>query len=71
MVVEADVMPFADMLLRDEAWGSALGHVRCMGSPNIDLTSVAILVGKAEFNEPVPMHVDVDALDTDGLRSVV
>jgi hypothetical protein len=67
MVVEADVMPFAETLLRDNAWGSALGHVGRMGSPTVELASMAILVGKAELNEPLPVDVNVDALDVDGV----
>jgi hypothetical protein len=54
-VVEACVMSFPEMLLRNNACGSALGHVGRMGGPNMELTSVAILVGKVELNEPVPM----------------
>jgi hypothetical protein len=32
----------------------------------VDVTSVAILVVTVEFNEPVPLNVNVDALEVDG-----
>jgi hypothetical protein len=38
-----------------------------MGGPNMTLTRVAILVGKVDFNEPVPVNVNVNALDVDGI----
>jgi hypothetical protein len=66
-VVEDSVMPFVEMLMGDDAWGSALGHVGRIGAPNVELTSVAILVDKVEFNEPVPVNIHVDALDVNGV----
>jgi hypothetical protein len=62
-VVEANVVPLPEMPLRDNAWCTALGHARRVGGPNVVLTSVAILVGKVELNEPVPVDVNVDAFD--------
>jgi acetone carboxylase gamma subunit len=65
--VEANVVPFAKMLVGDDAWGSVLGHAGRIGGPNVDLTSVAILVDKVEFNEPVTMNVNIEAFDVDGV----
>jgi hypothetical protein len=65
--VEVDVVPFLEMFLRDNASGTALGHVGRVGGPNVDLTSVSIMVGKVKLNEPVPSNVDVDAFDVDGV----
>jgi hypothetical protein len=67
IIVEDDVMPLPETLLRSNAWGFALGHVGHVGGPDVELTSVAILVGKVELNEPVPMDVDVDIFDVGGV----
>jgi hypothetical protein len=67
-VVETDVMPFVEMIVTDNVWRSTFGHVGRMGGPNLELVSVAILVGKVELNEPVPVDVNVDAFaDVDGV----
>jgi hypothetical protein len=66
-VVEANVMPFAKMLVGDDARGSVLGHAGRMGGPDVDLTSVAIHIDKVEFNEPVPLNVNIEAFDVDGV----
>jgi hypothetical protein len=63
--VEQGVVPFAELLLGDYARGFTLGHTGRIGGPIVDLTSVAILVGKKEFNEPVPVNVNVNAPDVD------
>jgi hypothetical protein len=66
MVVEIDVVPFPEMLLGDDAGGSAFEHAGRMGGPDVKLTRMAILVGEVELNEPIPMNANVDALDVDG-----
>jgi hypothetical protein len=38
-----------------------------VGGSNVELTSVAILVGKVELNESIPVDVHVDAFDVDGV----
>jgi hypothetical protein len=43
-VVEANAVPFPEMLMIYDAWGTALGHVWRVSNPNVDLTSLAILV---------------------------
>jgi hypothetical protein len=69
-VVEAHVVPFPEMLMGYDAWCTALGHVRSVGGPNVELTSVAILVGKVELNEPVIVDVNVDAFDVDEIAKL-
>jgi hypothetical protein len=66
MVGETDVVPFAEMLLRDDAWGTAFGHAGRVGGPDVELPRVAIFVGEVEFNELIPINVHVDAFDMDG-----
>jgi hypothetical protein len=69
-VVEGDVVPFPEMLLGDNAWCTALGHIRGVGGPTVELTSVAILAGKVELNESVTVDVNFDALDVDGVAKL-
>jgi hypothetical protein len=65
-IVEDDVMMFAEMRLRDDAWGAALGHVGRMAGPNMELRSVAIMIGKVELSEPVSVDINVEAYEDDG-----
>jgi hypothetical protein len=66
-VVEAHVVPFLEILLGDNALCTTLGHVKRVSGPNVELTSLAILVGKVELNEPVTMNLSIDAFDVDGV----
>jgi hypothetical protein len=66
MKMEADVVPFPEMLIRDYARSSALGHAGRMSGTDVKLTRVAIMVGEVELNYPIPMNVNVDAFDVDG-----
>jgi hypothetical protein len=34
--------------------------------PNVELTGVAIFIGKVDLHEPVPMDVNIDAFDVEG-----
>jgi hypothetical protein len=63
MVVEADVVPFPEILVGDDAWVAAFGHA---GRMDVNLTGVAILVGEAVYSETIPMNANVDAFDVDG-----
>ena len=65
-VMEADVVSGPEMLLRDDAWGTAFGHVRRVGSPNAKLTGVAVFIDKMEFDKAVAVDVNIDAFDVDG-----
>jgi hypothetical protein len=65
-VMETDVVPVPEMLLRDHAWGSAFGHVGRVGSPNAKLTGVAVFIDKVDHDEPVAMDINIDAFDVDG-----
>jgi hypothetical protein len=49
-VIDDDVVPLAEMLMRDDDWRAALGHVGNMGGPSVDLVGRTILVGKVEFD---------------------
>jgi hypothetical protein len=44
-VVKADVVPLAEMLMGKDVGVSMLGHVGRMGSPDLYLAGVTILVG--------------------------
>jgi hypothetical protein len=61
MVMETDVVPVPEMLLRDGVGGSALGHVGRVGSPNAMLIGVAVFIDKVELDEPVAMDVNIYA----------
>jgi hypothetical protein len=65
-VMEADVVSVPEMLLRDDAWGTAFGHVRCVGSPNAKLTGVPVFIDKMEFDKAVAVDVNIYAFDVDG-----
>jgi hypothetical protein len=65
-VVEVYVVSLAEMLLRDCARDTALGHVRRMGGPNVYVAGMAMLVGKVKFIDPVSVDVDVDNFDVGG-----
>jgi hypothetical protein len=45
MVMEADVVPLAEVLLRYDARSAALDHVGGISNPNVDPAGVAIVVG--------------------------
>jgi hypothetical protein len=65
-VGETDVVPSAEMLLRDDGGGAAFGRAKRIGGLDVELTRVAILVGEVELNEPIPINVHVGAFDVDG-----
>jgi hypothetical protein len=43
-IMEADVVPLAEVLLRDNARSAALYHIWGMSSPDVDPAGVAILI---------------------------
>jgi hypothetical protein len=65
-VMEADVVSVPEMLLRDDAWGTAFGHVKRVGSSNAKLTGVAVFIDKTELDKAVAVDVNIDAFDVDG-----
>jgi hypothetical protein len=65
-VMETDVMPLAEMLLRDDDGGSAIRHWRRVSGPNVEMVGVAIFIGKMELYDPVSMDVYVDAFEVEG-----
>jgi hypothetical protein len=67
MVMGANVVPFPEMLLGNDAWAAAFGHAGGVGGTNANPAGVAILIGEMEFNETIAMSVDVDAFDVDGI----
>jgi hypothetical protein len=67
--MEGDVAPLAEMLARDDVDGAAQGHDGRMGDPNLDSAGVSIMVRTVKFNEPVPVDVNVNALDVDGIAT--
>jgi hypothetical protein len=66
-VMEASVVPFSEMLLGDDAWGAAFGHVGGVGGTNANPAGVAILIGEMKFNKTIAMNLNVDAFDVDGI----
>jgi hypothetical protein len=66
MVMETDVVSVPEMLLRDDAWGTAFGHVGRVGSPNAKLAGVAVFIDKVDLDETIAMDINIDAFDVDG-----
>jgi hypothetical protein len=66
MVMETDVLPLPEVIMCDNDWGSTFGHFGRIGDPNVELTGVAIFIGKVELHEPIPMDVNIDAFEVEG-----
>jgi hypothetical protein len=67
MVMGANVVPLAEVLMRYDIGSAAHDHDGSMSNPNVDPSGVAILVGEVKFNEAIAVNVDVQTLDIDGV----